>query len=163
MVSKIEAYLGKAENNLVLAKHVYELSTHACLRDAMNLEKDMTFLGEVVSLSYYSIFYAAKAYTISNGIKTCPPNEHVDLHEALERDLHSRWFGENPREVCEALMIDSRKLSDIFLYEKAKRGSSTYEPASKVRLRNAEISIENAEIFLISINYLLNRSKLLPD
>jgi uncharacterized protein (UPF0332 family) len=160
MVSKVEAYLGRAENNIVLAKHLYELSTHACMREDMNLKEDMTFLGDVVSLSYYSIFYAAKAYTISNGSRGTAKTVHADTYEMLEKELYSKGFGAKTKEVYEALMIDSRKLLDIFINEKNKRGSYTYNPMSKAKLRNAKASIENAEIFLISIKYLLENNPL---
>jgi len=74
MSDEAELYLQRAENELVVAQMLFDVSNNPILqKEQFKLEKDFTFYSPVIGHSYYSIFYSAKAILIKNGIKTEAP------------------------------------------------------------------------------------------
>jgi uncharacterized protein (UPF0332 family) len=49
------------------------------------LGKSDTYFSGVISHAYYAIFYAAKAYLLSKGIETRPPEEHKKTFKEFEK------------------------------------------------------------------------------
>jgi len=152
MASKVENYLEKSESKLLLAKNSYSLSTNSYLRELSGLPREMTFFNETVQQSYFSIFYAAKAYLISNNLETRPPGEHISTYNGLERELEFNGVD----------IITAKKLMKQYHDEKFKRGKSTYDPNFRVEMPDAKRSIINAEDFLLAINALLEKDRILP-
>ncbi len=69
MDSNIEISLERANNELLLARAVHLLSQNAEVKkETFNLPEKITFYSAVISHSYYSIFYGAKAYLKSQRI-----------------------------------------------------------------------------------------------
>jgi len=67
MSDEAELYLQRAENELVAAQMLFNVSSNPTLqKEQFKLEKDFTFYSIVIGHSYYSIFYAAKAILIKN-------------------------------------------------------------------------------------------------
>ncbi len=65
MSDEAELYLQRAENELVAAQMLFDISGNTYLqKEQFRLEKDFTFYSTVISHSYYSIFYSAKAILI---------------------------------------------------------------------------------------------------
>ena len=59
-------YLQKAENELIVAELLFEISHNEALqKEQFKLEKQFTFYSSVINHAYYSIFYAAKAILIT--------------------------------------------------------------------------------------------------
>lgn len=54
-------YMQRAKNELELAKAIFKLSTNDELKPEFELRKDTTFYSNVISNSYYCIFYSAKS------------------------------------------------------------------------------------------------------
>ena len=70
MSDKAELYLQRAENELVAAQMLFDISSNPTLqKEQFKLEKDFTFYSTVISHSYYCIFYSAKAILIKKGLK----------------------------------------------------------------------------------------------
>ena len=63
-------YLERSENEVVFANAAFELSVSDKAKEALNITKGRTFFSNVISQSYYSIFYCAKAYLLTKGIQT---------------------------------------------------------------------------------------------
>jgi len=84
MASLTDAYLARAENELVLAKINFEISTNEKHKILFNIEQSRTFFNDVISQSYYAIFYAAKAFLLTKNIETKTPDEHKKLTMLLE-------------------------------------------------------------------------------
>ncbi|MFT4309657.1 MAG: hypothetical protein ACMXYL_04170 [Candidatus Woesearchaeota archaeon] len=79
-------YLERAENELELAKIVFRISYDNRLKeDLFGLSHNFTFYSAVISHGYYSIFYTAKAYLMSKGIKTESPEEHRKTYEEFRK------------------------------------------------------------------------------
>jgi uncharacterized protein (UPF0332 family) len=55
-------YLDRARNELDLAKAIFKLSNEPGLKAEFELKEDATFYSNVISNSYYCIFYSAKAF-----------------------------------------------------------------------------------------------------
>ena len=66
---KVNGYLERAENELILAKANFELSTQDKAKEVLNISLDRTFFNDVISESYYSIFYSAKAFLLSLAVE----------------------------------------------------------------------------------------------
>src|SRR3989338_1488746 len=81
MSDEAELYLQRAENELVAAQMLFDISSNPTLqKEQFKLEKDFTFystVSTVISHSYYCIFYSAKAILIKEGIKTEAPEVHM--------------------------------------------------------------------------------------
>ena len=71
MSDESELYLQRAENEIVVAQMLFDISSNTKLqREQFKIEKSFTFYSTVISHSYYCIFYSAKAILINEGIKT---------------------------------------------------------------------------------------------
>ena len=82
---KVKGYLERAENELILAKANFELSTKEEIKQILRISSGRTFFNDVISESYYSIFYSAKAYLLSQGIETQSPEEHRKTYEEFKK------------------------------------------------------------------------------
>jgi uncharacterized protein (UPF0332 family) len=151
MASKVENYLEKSESKLLLAKNSYSLSTNSYLRELSGLPREMTFFNETAQQSYFSIFYAAKAYLISNNFETFPPGEHSSTYNGLERELNCNGVDS----------ITAKRLMWIYYKERLNRGKSTYDPGFQLDGPAAKISISHAEEFLSAISSLIENDRLL--
>src|SRR3989338_1937169 len=88
MDDKSELYLQRAENELVVAQMLFQISSNTFLqKEQFKLEKEFTFYSTVIGHSYYSIFFSAKAMLIKNGIRTEAPEVHKKTVEAFETYL----------------------------------------------------------------------------
>ena len=67
-------YLERSENELDLAKIIFEISSNNSKKEEFKIKT--TFYSAVISHSYYSIFYCAKTYLLTKGIKNKAPQEH---------------------------------------------------------------------------------------
>ena len=77
-------YLQRAENELVAAQMLFDISSNPLLqKEQFKLEKEFTFYSSVIIHSYYCIFYSAKASLIKTGIKTEAPEVHRKTIEAF--------------------------------------------------------------------------------
>ena len=82
-----QLYLNRAKNEFDLAKAIFKLSNESDLKLEFGLKGDSTFFSNVISSSYYCIFYSAKAILINEGIKTNAPEVHKKTLEAFETYL----------------------------------------------------------------------------
>ena len=88
MNGETELYLQRAENELVAAQMLFDVSNNPKLqKEQFKLEKEFTFYSSVISHSYYCIFYATKAILSNMGIKTEAPEVHKKLSKHLRNIL----------------------------------------------------------------------------
>src|SRR3989338_5503422 len=132
MNDEAKLYLQRAENELVTAQMLFEISNNPTLqKEQFKLEKDFTFYSPVIGHSYYSIFYSAKAILIKNEIKTEAP------------------------EVHKKMVVRADALLGIFSMEKRKRGEFTYQKLPQANKEPAQESLNNASFFFKNINKIL--------
>ncbi|MBU0977292.1 MAG: hypothetical protein KKD18_02655 [Nanoarchaeota archaeon] len=148
MDSDTKLYLERAQNELKLAEIVMQLSINQELQSNIpEISKPDTFFSSVISHSYYSIFYTAKAYLIMKGITTKPPEEHKKTYEKFKRLVSQGIVDEELLRLYEDVLIRAEKLLGIFKIEKKKRGEFTYQRIAQANLEPARESLENAKTF----------------
>ena len=73
MDSLVEIYLERANNEIMAAESLKRLSEQNEDKKNFNLPLNISFYSSVISHSYYSIFYSAKALLLTKNIKTSSP------------------------------------------------------------------------------------------
>lgn len=125
----------------------------------MELKEDSTFFSNVISNSYYCIFYSAKAFLYIRGIITMPPEEHKKTLEEFEKLAASGQIDQELVKIYKDIVIKAEELLGIFAKEKSKRGKFTYRMLPQANLEPAKESLENAEKFYKNINLLMHKNK----
>ncbi|MBS3138674.1 HEPN domain-containing protein [Candidatus Woesearchaeota archaeon] len=154
MSDEAELYLQRAENELVAAQMLFEVSSNSALqKEQFKLEKDFTFYSTVIGHSYYSIFYAAKAILIKNGVKTEAPEVHKKTLEAFEKYMVSTGkLDIELLKIYQKMIVRADVLLGIFFVEKRKRGEFTYQTLPQANKEPAQESLSNASFFFKNIN-----------
>ena len=154
MSDEAELYLQRAENELVAAQMLFEVSSNSALqKEQFKLEKDFTFYSTVISHSYYSIFYSAKAILIKDGVKTEAPEVHKKTLEAFEKYMVSTGkLDIELLKIYQKMIVRADVLLGIFFVEKRKRGEFTYQTLPQANKEPAQESLSNASFFFKNIN-----------
>jgi len=155
---KVKGYLDRAENELVLANANFSLSTEKEIKTRLGISINKTFFNNVISESYYAIFYSAKAFLISLNIGTSPPEEHKKTYEEFKKIVESRKLDRQLAEIYEEESNKAENLLKIFFYEKRNRGRFTYNINANANKPFAEQSIRNAKFFCSTIKYLIENN-----
>lgn len=151
----IKRYLDRAESELILANANFSLSTSNEIKDLFKIQKDKTFFNNVISESYYAIFYTAKAYLLSLNIKTAPPEEHKKTYNEFKKIVFSGKIDKELLNIYDEETYKAETLLQIFFYEKRNRGRFTYNLNSEANKPFAETSLKNSKIFCIAIKNLI--------
>ncbi len=154
---KVKGYLERAENELILARANFELSIKEEAKQMLKIPSGKTFFNNVISEAYYSIFYSAKAYLFSQGVKTEAPEEHRRTYEEFKKIVESKKLDRQLKEIYELESEKAETLLNIFFSEKRNRGRFTYNLNANANLPFAEQSIKNAKIFVSTIKMLLEK------
>lgn len=157
MDSLTKLYLERAENELVLAEAILSLSSKEEIKAILKIEKDMTFYSAVISHSYYSVFYCAKAYLLSKKIKVKSPNEHKKAYNEFKKFVDQGILQKELLELYKEVLIKADTLLDIFKSERKKRGQFTYEKLPQANRQPALDSLDNAKNFFKHIYSLLSK------
>ncbi len=159
MNEESELYLQRAENELIAAQMMFDISANPTLqKEQFKLEKDFTFYNAVISHSYYCIFYSAKSILIRDGIKTEAPEVHKKTLEAFQQHLvDTGKLDVELLRIYQKMMIRAEELLGIFLTEKKNRGKFTYQKLPQANIEPAETSLKNASIFFKTINKLIRK------
>jgi uncharacterized protein (UPF0332 family) len=156
---RAKGYLERAENELILAKANFELSTQPNVKDMLRIPVHKTFFNNVISEGYYAIFYSAKAYLVSQGTETNAPEEHKKTYDEFKKNVESKKLDKQLRDIYEEESNKAETLLKIFFNEKRNRGRFTYNLNANANLPFAERSITNARVFLSAIKNLLENMK----
>jgi len=152
-------YLNRAKNELDLANAIFKISTEIKFKTDLELKEDSTFFSNVISNSYYCIFYAAKAFLYMKGIITAVPDEHRKTLEEFEKLADSGQIDAELVRIYKDIVIKAEELLGIFAKEKSKRGKFTYRMLPQANLEPAKESLDNAEKFYKNINLILRKNK----
>ena len=156
---KVRGYLDRSENELILANANFSLSTNDEVKLKLGNSLNKTFFNNIISESYYAIFYCAKAFLISLGVKTEPPEEHKKTYEEFKKIVESRKLDKQLAEIYEEETNKAETLLKIFLYEKRNRGRFTYNVNANANKPFAEQSIKNARFFCSTIKYMIENKQ----
>lgn len=152
-------YLNRAKNELDLANVVFKISIETKIKSDLELKEDSTFFSNVISNSYYCIFYSAKALLYTKGIVTTPPEEHKKKLEEFEKLATSGQIDEELVRIYKDIVVKAEELLGIFVKEKSKRGKFTYRKLPQANLEPAKESLKNAEKFYKNINLMIKNNK----
>ena len=157
MNDEAKLYLQRAENELVAANILFDISSNSELqKEQFKLEKNFTFYSTVISHSYYCIFYSAKAILINEGIKTDYPEVHKKTLDAFENYLvKTGKLDVELLKIYRKMIIRADELLGIFSMEKKKRGEFTYQKLPQANREPAKESLDNASLFFKNINKIL--------
>ena len=159
MNGEAELYLQRAENELIAAQMLFDISSNPQLQRAQfKLEKEFTFYSGVISHSYYSIFYSSKAILVKIGIKTDAPEVHKKTLEAFEKYLvKTGKLDVELLKIYRKMVVRAEELLGIFSREKGKRGEFTYQKLPQANREPAKESFDNASFFFKNINKILQK------
>ena len=160
MDSMIEIYLNRANNEILLAQSIKRLSETPEDKENFNLPSDITFYSSVISHSYYSIFYAAKAILLTKDIKTYPPEVHKKTYDKFkETFVDTGILDVNLLTIYKKMIIKADQLLQIFKTEKKKRGEFTYTTIPQANKDPANDSLDHARTFFNNIKKVIKTKR----
>lgn len=158
MDSRVKLYIDRAENEFRLAKAVFNLSENEKIKIELEANPNDTFYSAVISHSYYSIFYSAKAILLSKGIKTEVPDEHRKTFFAFKENfVDSGLLDKELLVIYDDIIVKADELLSLFAHEKWKRGHFTYKTISQANVEPAQESIDNTIKFLANIKAVIEK------
>lgn len=160
MDSEVNLYLSRAEDEFLLSQKDMDLSTDLKTKETLGISLEKTFFYSVISHAYYSIFYTAKAYLLSKGIKTKAPNEHQKTYRKFRFFVVQGILDKELLKIYESEISKAEALLNIFFLKKSKRGRFTYNLKSEANLPYAKESVENARKFVSLIKAVLENEEI---
>ena len=151
---EFKVYLKRAQNELNLARIIMKLSVDKDIQTTIFKIEEDTYFSSAISHAYYSIFYGTKAYLLTKGIKTNPPEEHKKTFEEFKKLVEKGIIDLELLKIYEEMLIKADTLLHIFKHEKGKRGKFTYKKLPQANLDPAQESLNNAGNFFKHINNL---------
>ena len=158
MDSMVKIYIQRALNEISIAKLLFEISNNKNKKEEFNIEEETTFYSAVISHSYYSIFYAAKAMLLTKKIKTFAPEVHKKTYLAFKKQfVDSGILDIELLNIYKKMILRADELLQIFKDEKWKRGHFTYQTIPQANKEPANQSIQNAANFLKNIKTIIEK------
>lgn len=151
MDSSYKLYLERSHNELNLSVIIKKISDDQKMQVEIFGVKGDTYYSAVISHAYYSVFYAAKTYLLSKGVKTQAPEEHRKTFDEFSKRVHSGELDMELLKIYNDMLIKADTLLHIFELEKGKRGKFTYKRIPQANQEPAQESISNAKVFFNSI------------
>jgi len=144
---KIKLFLGKGENSLLIAKHVKDINP------TKDQPKKLYWNYWAITISYYSMLYAAKALILSKGYE-------VKDHDACQIALGYLCVPKQIEKEDLELLNQSYKIFEdeyVKYFEDAKREShiARYSAIKTYTERRLEEIFENARKFVEKITLIL--------
>ena len=153
MDSQVEIFLKRANNEILAAESLKRLSEETKYKKEFNIPQEATFYSAVISHSYYSIFYAAKAILLTKNIRTSSPNIHKKTYDLFDETfVKTRVLDKRLLQIYTDLVVKAGDLLEIFKDEKWKRGNFTYQVIAQANKVPAEDSLINAKLFVANIS-----------
>ena len=156
MDSEVRLLLDRADNELLAAKSLKKISEEENLKNSLSIPINTTFYSSVISHSYYSIFYSARAALLSIKIEISAPFIHNKAYDQFKKAfVDSGKLDKHILEAYEKVLIRAEDLLQIMKDEKMKRGRFTYKTFPQANKYPAEDSISNATLFVSHIKNML--------
>ena len=158
MDSMARIYLQRALNEISVAKLLFVVSNDQKKKMEFQIEEEMTFFSSVISHSYYSIFYGARAILLTKNIKPEMPDIHKKTYEAFEEHfVRTGILDLELIKIYQKMIMRADELLQIFKDEKWKRGHFTYQTIPQANKEPAEQSVKNAVTFIKNIKLVLEK------
>ena len=148
----LKLYIHRAENEIKLAEIIFLISEEPNIqKETFKVNDPETYFSAVISHSYYSIFYSAKAYLLKKGIKVSAPEEHKKSFYEFKKFVESGELDVELLRIYQEALVRAEYLLGIFKEEKMKRGEFTYRTIPQANKEPAKESIKHAKIFFKNI------------
>jgi len=159
MDSKVKLYLERAENELRLARAVFNLSKNEKIKIELEANPDDTFYSAVISHCYYSIFNCAKAYLFFKDVKIPEQGQHQAVYFRFKKFVSEKIIEKEFLYIYEDIKIKAETLLEIFKNEREKRSAFTYKTIAQANIEPAQESINNTIKFVANIKMVLENEK----
>mgnify|MGYP001595750321 CR=1 FL=1 len=141
-------YIHRAENEIKLAEIIFIISKELNIQEEVFKVNDPeTYYSAVITHSYYSIFYGAKAYLAKKEIKVSAPEEHKKAFEEFKKFVESGELDIELLKIYQEALVRAEYLLGLFKEEKNKRGEFTYRIMPQANKEPAKESLEHAKTF----------------
>jgi uncharacterized protein (UPF0332 family) len=157
MDSKIKIYLTRAEDEIRLAKTMFNLSDKPNIKKILGANPDDSFYSSVISHAYYSIFYCTKAYLLFKDYKFSEQGQHQAVYFGFKKLVLQGIVDKELLELYEKVLIKASALLEIFKEERFKRTNFTYQTIPQANIGPAKESIENAIKFVSILKGILEK------
>ena len=117
----IKNLIKRAENEIIIAEKLKNMSDDAKIKIYMDIPRDMTFYSAVISHAYYGIFYSAKAYLISKKINLQKQGQHQKVFFEFKKLVSKGIVDKELLKIYEEVKIKAEALLDILKNERSKR------------------------------------------
>ena len=145
---KVEMFTRRARTEIDSAVILFAASENKELKGKFKVYEESTFYSGVISHSYYSIFYCAKAMLLTKNIETDAPEVHKKtLDKFKEVFIDTGLLDTKLLIIYQAMIVRAEALLEIYKAEKKKRGDFTYNTIAQANRYPAEESIKHAKEF----------------
>jgi len=155
MDSLVKLFIERAESEIIEAEALFKLSEDINLKSLLKIAPDKTFYSGVISHSYYSIFYCAKAYLLSKEIEISSPKEHQKVYNKFSGLVRGGTIQEDLLKIYDKEILKAEVLLEILKDELGKRTNFTYKTLPQANRQPAIESVQNATRFYKIINALI--------
>lgn len=157
MDSKVNLFIGRAENEILAAQSLKRLSEEDSLKTEFNLPISTSFYSSVISHAYYSIFYSAKAYLMHKNVSLLSKQgQHQQVYFEFRKLVNKGVIETELLKIYEDIKGKAEVLLDILKTEKDKRTNFSYETIPQANKQPAQDSLDNAIFFISHIRALIN-------
>ncbi len=151
----------RAENEIKLAEIIFVISEKPNIQtETFKVNEPETYFSAVIAHSYYSIFYAAKAYLLTKGVEVSAPEEHKKAFEEFKKFVESGELDVELLRIYQEALVRAEYLLGIFKEEKKKRGEFTYKTMPQANKGPAKESIDHAKSFYKHLLAILTGDKI---
>jgi len=127
MDSLVKLFLERAESEIIEAEALFKISEDNNLKTTLKIDLVKTFYSGVISHSYYSIFYSAKAYLLTKEIHISSPKEHQKVYNALSKLVKNGVIAKDLLNIYDREVLKAEALLEILRDELGKRTNFTYK------------------------------------
>ena len=153
---KVSLLIGRASNEILAARALKKISDEPGLKQQIEFPAETTFYSNVISNSYYSIFYSAKAYLLSKKITVLSEQgQHQFVYFKFRKLVEEGIVEKELLRIYDEVKGRAEALLEILKSEREKRKDFTYETLPQANKQPAEDSLNNAVHFLSHIKELL--------
>lgn len=158
MDSEVKLLMERANNAIIACKALNKLSNGGEEAISLQIPEGTTFYSLVISQSYYSIFYSAKAYL---SFKEIPIGSKQGQHQIVYfkfKDLvKKKVIDAELLKIYEEAKVKAEYLLEIMTEERDKRTKFTYEIHSEGNKEPAQQSLDNAQFFFNHIKQFIEK------
>lgn len=158
MDSEVKLLMQRADNTIISAKALNKLSDGREEAISLQIPEGTIFYSLVISQSYYSIFYSAKAYLSFKGISLgSKQGQHQIAYFKFKNLVKKKVIDAELLKIYEEVKVKAEYLLEIMSEERDKRTRFTYEIHSEGNREPAQQSLDNAQFFLNHIKQFIEK------